>query len=174
MRTRIIVLALIPVVGFLANGLTYVSGEGDVGTAFETVKQSAALADASRDFKSAIATMRIIVKDFSANPSDNLVVSFEQAHALALQSLDTIAASIDHRHAENIVGLRKDVMELRKNFNELVREQKTLGFDETSGLRGNLRDAGNAVERIINENMTWLAEADADKLMMSLLTMRAS
>ena len=27
-RTRIIVLALIPVVGFLANGLTYVSGEG--------------------------------------------------------------------------------------------------------------------------------------------------
>ena len=172
-RTRIIVLALIPVVGFLANGLTYVSGEGDVGTAFETVKHSAALADASRDFKSAIAAMRITVKDFSANPSDNLVVSFEQAHALALQSLDTIAASIDRRHAENIVGLRKDVMALRDTFTELVREQKTLGFDENSGLRNNLREAGNAVERIINENMTWLAEADAGKLMMALLTMRA-
>ena len=29
--SRIVVLALIPVVGFLANGLTYISGEGEVG-----------------------------------------------------------------------------------------------------------------------------------------------
>ncbi len=63
-------------------------------------------------------------------------------------------------------------MDLRDNFNDLVREQKILGFDEASGLRGRLRDAGSAVERIINENMTWLAEAEATKLMMSLLTMR--
>ena len=84
-RTRIIVLALIPVIGFLANGLTYISGEGDVGTAFETVKYSTALSGASRDFKSAIAAMRIIVKDFNADPSKNLVVSFQEAHARAVQ-----------------------------------------------------------------------------------------
>jgi methyl-accepting chemotaxis protein len=172
-RTRIIVLAMIPVIGFLANGLTYISGEGDVGTAFVTVKHSAALADASRDFKSAIAAMRIAVKDFGANPSDTLVKDFERSHALALQSLDAIASSIDLRHADNILGLRKDVMSLRDTFTELVKQQKVLGFNETSGLRNNLREAGNAVERIINENMTWLAEADAGKLMMSLLTMRA-
>lgn len=54
-RTRFVVLALIPVAGFLANGVTYVSGEGDVGRAFATVTQSHALADSSRDFKSAVA-----------------------------------------------------------------------------------------------------------------------
>jgi len=134
-RTRIIVLALVPVVGFLATGLTYVSGERDVGTAFETVKRSAALADASRDFKSAIAAIRIIVKDFNADPSDNLVISFEQEHGLALQSLDAIVASVDHRHAESIAALRKDVMALRDTFTELVGEQKILGFDEAAGLR---------------------------------------
>jgi methyl-accepting chemotaxis protein len=171
-RARIIALALIPVVGFLANGLTYISGEGDVGTAFETVKSSAALAGASRGFKSAIAALRIIVKDFNANPSENLVVSFQDAHARAMHSLDAIAASIDRQHADNIVSLRKDVMALRETFTELVREQKILGFDENSGLRGELREAGNAVERIINENMTWVAEADASKLMMTLLLMR--
>ena len=138
-RSRIVVLALIPVVGFLANGLTYVSGEGDVGTAFDTVKRSAGVADASRDFKSAISAIRIIVKDFNVNPSPNLVVSFEQTHALALRSLDTIAASNDGRHAESIRGLRKDVMQLRGTFNDLVREQKVLGIDENSGLRGKLR-----------------------------------
>ncbi len=171
-RTRIVVLALIPVVGFLATGLTYVSGERDVGTAFETVKHSAALADASRDFKSAVAAMRIIVKDFSANPSDNLVLSFAQSHAAASQSLDVIAGSIDPLHLENIESLRMDVMGLRSTFTELVQEQKTLGFEEKSGLRGNLSKASNAVERIINESMTWLAAADADKLMIALLTMR--
>jgi methyl-accepting chemotaxis protein len=158
-RTRIVVLALIPVVGFLANGLTYVAGEGDVGRAFGTVTQSNALADASRDFKSAVASMRIIVKDFSVNPDNNLVVSFEQSHANSLKGLDTIAESIGQSHAKNIAGMRNDVMALRENFNELVCEQKVLGFDDSSGLRGNLHVAGNAVERIVNENMSWVAEA---------------
>ena len=171
-RTRIVVLALIPVVGFLANGLTYVAGEGDVGRAFGTVTQSNALADASRDFKSAVASMRIIVKDFSVNPDNNLVVSFEQAHANSLKGLETIAESIGQSHAKNISGMRNDVMALRENFNELVREQKVLGFDNSSGLRGNLLVAGNAVERIVNENMSWVAEADAMKLIMALLSMR--
>ena len=171
-RTRIVILAVIPVVGFLANGLTYVSGEGDVASAFQTVKQSNSLADASRDFKSSIATIRLIVKDFSTKPSDSLVEGFEKAHALALRSLDTIAASIDARQAENTKGLRADVLGLRTTFHELVQQQTALGFDESTGLRRSLASTGNAVERIINENMTWLAETEATKLMMSLLIMR--
>ena len=171
-RTRIVVLALIPVAGFLANGLTYTSGEGDVGRAFATVTESTALADASRDFKSAVAAMRLVVKDFSVAPSNNLVISFDESHALALKALESISAAIDQTRAESIVSMRKDVTALRKNFDDLVREQKVLGYDDASGLRGNLHNAGNAVERIINENMTWLAKDDATKLMMTLLFMR--
>jgi methyl-accepting chemotaxis protein len=172
-RTRIIVLALIPVAGFLANGLTYLSGEGEVGNAFGIVKQSGVLGDASRDFKSAVTAMRIVVKDFSASPSKNLVMNFEQAQADALKSLNIIAVSIDPRHVQSIDGLRRDVLELRKSFTELVRQQEILGFDESSGLNKDLHEAANAVERILNENMTWLAEADATKLMISLLAMHA-
>jgi methyl-accepting chemotaxis protein len=171
-RARIVVLALIPVLGFVTNGLTYISGESDVGTAFDTFKHSAKLADASRDFKNAISAVRIIVKDFTANPSDNLVVSFDEAHARAVHSLDTIAASIDRSHAENIESLRKDIAGLHTTFSDLVHDQKILGYDETTGLRKDLLNAGNAVERIINENMTWVAEADASKLMMMLMQMR--
>lgn len=145
-RTRIVVLALIPVAGFVANGLTFTAGE--VGRAFGTLAHSTALTP------------------------DGLVVSYEQAHALALKALDTLAASIDRNHTENIVGLRKDVTALRQNFNELVQEEKTLGFDDSSGLRKNLQVAGNAVERIINENMSGLAEADATRLLVALLSMR--
>jgi len=171
-RTRIIVLALVPVVGFLANGLTYVSGEHEVGAAFQTVRQSAALADASRDFKSAIAGMRITLKDFTAAPSNDLIAVFAKSQQLALTSLDTIGLSVDRGSRQKIDALQQRVMGLQTNFDNLVLAQRTLGFHETEGLRGQLSIAGNKIERIINDNLTWLAEADANKLMMSLMAMR--
>ncbi len=171
-RVRIVVLALIPVVGFLANGLTYMSSEDEVGSAFQTVNHSASLGAASRDFKSAVASMRIIVKDFAASPSDQLVTAFEKVQKAALTSLDTIANGIDKRHSDSIASLRKEVTDLKQNFDDLVKAQKVLGFGEDDGLNRALRDSGNAVERIINETISWVAEADYNKLMMTLLYMR--
>ena len=64
-------------------------------------------------------------------------------------------------------------MELRDTFNELVQTAEDPRLRRELGLRGKLRDAGNAVERIINENMSWIAEARRRrKLMMALLRMR--
>jgi methyl-accepting chemotaxis protein len=171
-RTRIIVLALIPVVGFLANGLTYISGEGDVGGAFRSVGNAHALADASRDFKIAVAGMRIAAKDFAASPHGTLVEVFDQSQNRANQSLDTIEASVSGMRVDDIKALRAELNGLTKNFESLVTEQRTLGFSDIEGLRGELRDAGNKIERAINENVSWLAEADAKKLMMALLKMR--
>ncbi len=79
---------------------------------------------------------------------------------------------MDHSQAMDTVTLRNEVMALKDNFKKLVREQETLGIDDTSGLRGKLGSAGNAVERIINEAMTWLDTTEANKLMMALLAMR--
>jgi methyl-accepting chemotaxis protein len=171
-RTRIIVLALIPVVGFLANGLTYVYGARDVGIAFKSAKAAGRLADASRDFKGAVASMRISAKDFAAHPKNDLIKTFEISQIAALKSLDTIETSVDRQQRDGIAKLRQELAGIADNFDNLVKEQQALGFDENSGLRGKLRDAGNAVERIINDNMTWLDQAAAEKLMMALLTMR--
>lgn len=171
-RTRIVVLALIPVFGFLALGLTYHSGEGGVSGAFDTVKRSSSHADASRNFQSSVTTMRILAKDFGAAPSTALVNDFSLAHGLALNSLDTIGAGDNRRIAENVATLRADMIELRGHFNDLVDEQRLLGFNDESGLRHSLIMAGNAVERILNTNMNWLSEADTNKLMMMLLLMR--
>src|SRR5215471_14835604 len=171
-RKRIVVLALIPVAGFLANGLTYVSGKSDVDGAFQSVVNAHALADASRDFKIAIAGMRIAVKDFTAAPHGALVDIFEQSQAKANQSLDAIDASVGSMRADDIKALRAELVTLKKNFDSLVAEQRALGFSDIEGLRGGLVDAGYKVERAINENLKWVAENDARKLMMALLIMR--
>ena len=171
-RARIILLALIPVAGFAANGLTYVSSEGEVGAAFRTYKESDSLADASRDFKTALTTMRLNAKDFAAKPSPQLIGAFESALTYALTNLSTIEVSVDEAQAQNITQLRNEVLGLKSNFDELVKTQQTLGYTESEGLRGKLRKAGNAVEAIINQNMSWLAETDSNKLLMSLMLMR--
>jgi hypothetical protein len=78
-RSRIVVLALIPVIGFLANGITYLSGKAEVGHSFATVNRSRELADASRDFKISVAAMRIAAKDFTVSPHGTLVDTFLQS-----------------------------------------------------------------------------------------------
>lgn len=171
-RARIIVLALIPVVGFLVTVITYTSSEREIDTAFQTVKQSAALADASRDFKSAIATMRLAVKDFIAAPSQTFVKGYEEGQISALLNLDLLQAALDPTRVEGIVRLRGEVLKLKENFATLVAEQKILGFQESEGIRKQLTDNGRALQRSINESMTWLAEADAQKLLTSQLNMR--
>ena len=170
-RTRLIVLAMVPVVGFLANGLTYIAGEDDVGHAFETVDRSHALADASRDLKIAIASIRIAVKDF-ARGQNTLLDAFGQSQQLAGKSLDAIETSIGGIHSEDLVALRQELADINQNYKTLHGVQRVLGFSESEGLRQELRDSGNRIEHAINNNLTWLADAEAKKLVMTLLTMR--
>ena len=121
-RTRIIVLALVPAIGFFINGFTYVLGEHDVGQAFQTVQNSGDLADASRNFKGAVTEMRIIVKDFRRDPREELVTAFQQQQSIAVKSLDTIAESMQSENIAIIGAMRTDLGNLNKTFSKLVEE----------------------------------------------------
>jgi len=67
------------------------------------------LADASRDFKIAIAAMRIAVRDFTANPSNDLVIAYEQAN-----SLDSIESGLNRRNSDAIATLHNKVLGLKR------------------------------------------------------------
>jgi methyl-accepting chemotaxis protein len=172
-RTRIIALALIPVFGFLANGLTYVSGEDGVRQAFRAAENARDLADASREFKFAIGAMRIAVKDFSAHPRADLIQSFDASQISADKSLDAIETQMHGMRGDDIKLLRSELATLKQNFDKLVGEQRLLGFTDDEGLRRDLDKTGNMIELAINRNaMSWLAERDADRLRMAMLKMR--
>jgi methyl-accepting chemotaxis protein len=171
-RTRIIALAIVPVVGFLANGIAFTSGKSEVDDAFESAQQAAVLADASREFKVALTTMRMSAKEFATSPSYDLVNLFGASHDSALHSLDTIESIIDPQQRADMGILRVKVETLKGSFSSLISEQEQLGFAESEGLHERLSRAGTAVERIINEDLGWVADAEAKKLLISLLTMR--
>jgi methyl-accepting chemotaxis protein len=172
-RSRIVFIALLPVVGFLANGLNFMTGERDVDAAFQSAKHATELADASRDFKMAISEMRIGAKDFAFAPSDELVQRFARGQQAALRNLDTIEFLIDPQRAATITTMRGEIIKLRKNFDELVSEQKRLGFEDGEGLQNALQLSANAIERLIQNNVAaWLDPGAADELMKPLLIMR--
>jgi methyl-accepting chemotaxis protein len=171
-RTRIVLLAAIPVIGFIVTGIAYGIGEHEVGDAFRTADRAADLADTSREFRTALIQLRIRTRDFAAHPSQDIARDFERAHATAVRTLAAIGNSVEASTKSTLVPLKGRLGEVAIQFDNLARSQNILGFTEAQGLRGRMNSVSVAVERIIHEDMSWLTESDARKLLIPLLTMR--
>ncbi len=172
-RSRIIAIAIIPIIGFAATGLNFAAGERQVHSAFQAAKRASHLADASRDFKVAVYAMQNAVKDFAASPTDDRVKQFNTAQLAALIALDLVQSMMPVEEIESVRNLRATIVNVGENFENLVKEQNLLGFDEGSGLRAALARSANAVERVINDDqLTWIDRNTANELLKSLLIMR--
>ncbi len=171
-RGRIAAIAVIPVVGFLANGIAFTAGETEVGNAFESVRSAALLADTGREFKAALARMQMVSKDFVAQPSDDEVAAFGAGHERASSSLDSIAAEIGALQRDDIGLARQALGEMKLNFDALVQEQKDLGYSPTEGNRKQLEESGATIERMLSADMSWLSGSDRTRLLVSLSNLR--
>lgn len=76
-RSRIIILALIPLVGFTIIGFSYISGEREVESTFKSMRSASVIADASRDLKSGINGMRAAAKELAASSSKDKIDEFQ-------------------------------------------------------------------------------------------------
>jgi methyl-accepting chemotaxis protein len=171
-RARIALIAAIPVLAFLANGAAYMTGWARVEDAFQSVRRAAQVADASAQFKAGIAAMRIGVRDFIANPDRGAIAAVAAGNRQASQSLERIESSIERSQDSEIDGLNGQIAQVASNFLQLTQQQEALGLTDRDGVRSRLGEAGAAVETIIHQQLTWIAEQDAGKLLTSLLTMR--
>ena len=171
-RTRIVVLALIPVIGFLVNGIAFMVGEAEVEHAFRTTEQASDVAETSREFRSALIALRVRTRDFVGHPGQDLIRSFQASRETARQTLAAITAAVDAATRQKLLPLNAQLKEITEQFNELVQNQGKLGLTEADGMRSRMAKAAAAVERIIHDDMSWMSEADQHKLLLSLLTMR--
>jgi methyl-accepting chemotaxis protein len=171
-RARVVALGLIPVVGFLANGIAFEFGDSQVGRSFSIVARDTAVADASHDLKSGLLSMRAATVDFVAHPSERQIKNFAQGQELATQSLARIQAALADSQQDMITPLRITVRDLKASFDSLVNEQRALGFTESDGTTADLIWASSEVEKTIHDDLAWVADAQAAKLMVSILTMR--
>ena len=173
-RARIAAIALIPVAGFVANGVVFTAGDAEVERAFLSVREASAVAVASREFKAAVNHMRWSARDFAQRPSRELIRAFNDAYIAALENLTTVraASSASNHKSADIETLRVTVEKTKSNFDKLATAQEQLGFTDEDGIRHQLKDAANAIERATHGDMSWLAESDARQIVRALLTMR--
>src|SRR3954469_19147015 len=171
-RSRLIVLSLIPVFGFAAVAIAYLSSERAVEAAFESVQQSSRLSESSRAFKEALTTMHMRAKDFVAQPQPGLVARFGEAHEAAMGSLKSIRDLVSEAERQNLTLLEGRVANLKTTFASLVANQDELGLTEFEGIQGSLRDSGAGIEQIVNFDLAGLSDADNRKIMIPLMLMR--
>src|SRR6266699_3930159 len=171
-RGRIVAIVVIPVIGFLTNGIAFTAGETDIEKAFLSVEHAARLAEISDEFKGVLAALRIGVRDFIANPDQSSIAAIDSAIKRGAQRLDTMAASASEAERSELSAMRTRIADVAANFLKLTKEQENLGLTETDGIRGHLQDTGAAIETIIHQDLTWVGDEDARKLLISLLTMR--
>ena len=90
-RARIIAISIIPLAGFLIDGIAFTGGEREVDHAFRSVSDAAVIDDAARELKDSASTMRVGARDFASRPSKESMGAFENAQQRAVRFLDTIA-----------------------------------------------------------------------------------
>lgn len=171
-RTRIILLAAIPVAGFLVNGIAFTAGEREVESAFRTADRASDLAETSREFRGALIQMRVRTRDFASRPSQEAIRGFETSHDTAVRTYGIIEAAVDQQTRHTLAPFKGQLEEIAAQFDDLARHQKILGFTDSEGIRNSMTKAAASVERIIHDDMSWASEDDAHKLLVSLLTMR--
>jgi methyl-accepting chemotaxis protein len=171
-RARVAALGVVPIIGFLAYGLAYMASDIEVGRAFDSVRRDNAVVDASSDLKGGLLAMRLATVTFATHPTDAEVKAFDEAQQLAMRSLDRIEASLQSSQQDAITPLRITIRDLKASFDSLVNAKRALGFDETQGTTAELIAASAAIEHIISNELSWVADHDSAKLLESLLTMR--
>ena len=127
-RTRIIVLAAIPVVGFLVNGIAFTAGEREVENAFRTADRASDLADVSREFRGMLIQMRVRTRDFAMRPTQELIHAFETTHDTAVRTFGVIEAAIDEPTRRKFAPLKGQLEEIAAQFDDLARHQKILAL----------------------------------------------
>ena len=171
MRLRIAVIALIPVLGFLANGYSFTTGEADVDTAFSSVKATSELKDASRDFKDALNRMRSAATEFTRDTRTIYLREFNEAHDIAMKSLQRIEINANAETSTAVSEAFSVTTDLKSLFQKMLKAQEALGFDETQGIQGALKDSIYIAETS-SSDLSWLTKPDAQAFAISLATMR--
>ena len=141
-RTRIIVLAAIPVVGFLVNGIAFTAGEREVESAFGTADRASDLAEASREFHGALIQMRVRDARFrrAAEPGADPALRDHPRHRGPHASASSRPRSTQPTR-QKLAPLKGQLEEIAAQFDDLARNQKILGFTESEGIRNRMTKA---------------------------------
>jgi len=163
---RICVLAGLAVAAVAVLTVTHIVGDMSSQSAFERLEDNRGLQLQAAELGGDALQMRRREKDFFLRREEESVLRYNAAVDSALALVERIAArpALSGSRAE-LAGIRKDLVDHRDRFAEVVAAYRLMGLTEQDGLQGALRNAVHAVEeRLLRENL--------DALTVKMLMMR--
>jgi methyl-accepting chemotaxis protein len=139
-RVKIILLAAIPLIGFLAVGAVFTDGGRTIDTAMAASQESTQIADASRELKVSLGHVMLAATTYSVRPSDKGVQDFTAARQTAAGIAATIVRS--GKGGAEAAKLPDILDQIGKTFGELQKITEKLGYTDVLGLNGKMRGAG--------------------------------
>lgn len=170
-RARIIILAITPLIGFAVIGFSFVSGERAVEHAFESMKTAGSVAEASRDLRTNINSLRTAAKEFSAGGGQDKISDFEERYIRAQIGIKLIEQSKEIADQKQLGVLNNRLADMKEKFDALEKAQEKIGLSANDGLQKKMHTVSSAVEVVINQGISWLAEDDQRRLTMPLVSM---
>jgi methyl-accepting chemotaxis protein len=172
-RTRVAILAAIPILVCVIVGATYLSGERAVQAAWIEAQKSAMLGEISDGLKGALSNMRDAAKDFALAPSQIPQQNFNDSLADALthtENLESLGQSAEM--ATRLAQIRQQINDAKSSFEGLVRARDRMGVNFMTGAQAEIYSAINATMQVIRFLSQGPAESEAQEMLVSLLTMR--
>ncbi|WP_306029246.1 methyl-accepting chemotaxis protein [Stappia sp. MMSF_3263] len=163
---RVGVLAAIAVVAVIALSLTHFLGDARNNAAVDRMQDNRRLETLAGQLANETLQMRRREKDFLIRRNQEEADRYEAAVKQALSIIPRMSELAAARPVATQIGLAQaGVTAHRDQFRRIVEAYRTMGFDEKSGLQGELRTAVHAVE-------TRLKAANLDALTVRMLMMR--
>ncbi len=164
---RIGLLALVGMTSIVALSVVILVGNISVRDQLTEMKNNTTLQEHAQRIDAASARMQKFEKTFRTSPSDDKVAAFQTAATRVDKSLATAAALATKPEVKSAIDrLDRNLPKYRQQFQALVENEKTLGYNEEEGLQGKLRAAAHGIEDALNK-----AEAPAP-LSVKMLMMR--
>ena len=172
-RSRVAMLAIVPIVGFAVIGATYLSGERAIETAFDESRASARVTEISGVLKSALANMRDAAKDFATAPLIGYREVFDDAYKTALRNARELETRGQSPEVQKALKLIKDEIEAANvNFSGLVKAREQMGANIASGAQGDINNASAALNKTIQEFAIEAPHGDAQRLLLATYVMQ--
>jgi methyl-accepting chemotaxis protein len=136
-RVRIILLAAIPLVGFIAVGAAFTNGGQTIDRAMNSSRASAQVADASRELKVALGRVMLTATTYSVHPSEKGIEAFKAARTSAASLATGIANS--GKAGPEAAKLPQALDQIGTTFEEMKKISEKLGYTDVTGQQGKMR-----------------------------------
>jgi methyl-accepting chemotaxis protein len=171
-KSRIVAITLVPVIAFIATGLTFIGGEREVGAALDSLRKATAVADAGREFKGAVVTIQAAARGFSDHPRSGYLQLLASAQNSAAEQFARLRQFDVGQDRDDLDAIALTLTHVQENFLQMQREFDRLGTETDAGIRTRLRDTAQQVERVISLDMSWLQGDVSHQMIVNLLAMR--